>query len=378
MKIQKLNLVGTLVLAVSISACSQHRFTPIIPSDSASLGDSPTGSNPPGGNPVDIPVDSNLLTKIEQEVLVKHTQKNLDILLVLDDSLSMKPVLLRLAQRLSQFVRMLEQDGLNWQMCYTTTGGQQVGSTISFGQSKAWKELNGSIVLKKGDANLDQVFFNTINTLSIGANLSGDERGLKATTEHLQKNSSCYRTGASLAVILISDEDEASVGGDASRIKANDSSASYQALTAIDQPAARLAVIKSNLDPSAQFTFNSIIVQPGDNQCEAEQDLDEAPSYAGTYYAAMSELSGGGLGSICDNNYSKNLKLFKDRIVNTLKEVELQCEPYKDKIEAKLNGVPYGKYKRAKKKLEFEEALAEGSFLELSYECLKQKTESSP
>lgn len=375
MKNLKQNLIWLVLMSFTISACSQHRFTPITPTDSASLGETPVTVPE---TPLEPPVTSTPLTKITQEISVQRTQKDLDILLVLDDSLSMKPVLLRLAQRLSQFVRMLEQDGLNWQMCYTTTAGQPNGSKMEFGQNHTWKKQNGEALLKRGENNLDQIFYNTINSLIIGAELSGDERGLKATTEHLMKNPNCYRPGASLAVILISDEDEGSVGGDIKRLKPEDTTASYQALTAEDQPEVRFNFIKSKLTPNAQFTFNSIIVIPGDTKCESEQDLDEAPSYPGTFYQKMSELSGGGVGSICDNNYSRNLNLFKNRIVNTLKDVELECEPFKDKVDAKLNGNEFKKFKLNKKKIEFEEAIEEGSFLELTYECSKQKKDSSP
>jgi hypothetical protein len=118
-----------------------------------------------------------------------------------------------------------------------------------------------------------------------------------------------------------------------------------------------------------RFTFNSIIVKPNDKACDTAQDVDTSPSHPAFVYSLMSSITDGGIGSICDADYSANLNIFKDKIVNSLNQVTLQCEPVEGTLKVKVNGQWISNFKTDKKLLKFAKSLVEGTQIELTYEC---------
>ena len=203
----------------------------------------------------------------------------------------------------------------------------------------------------------------------------GNERGLRATVDHMQRNPDCYRAGANFAVLLISDEDEASVGGDISRIKNSEELNHFFPLTKDDKPESRLTAILKKVG-NVNFTFNSIIIKPNDMSCEFSQS-QESTAYSGTFYDKLSSLTGGGVGSICDTDYTKSLILFKDKILNTLKVVNLECSPYMNSVHVTVNGQVVSNYKLAETAITFNEPVTEGSTVEVRYGCLIKGSDES-
>jgi hypothetical protein len=126
---------------------------------------------------------------------------------------------------------------------------------------------------------------------------------------------------------------------------------------------------------NVNFTFNSIIIKPDDLQCELSQS-NESPAYSGLFYDKMSSLTGGGTGSICDSDYSKNLVLFKDKIKNTLKVVNLDCVPYENRAIVTVNGSLITNYQLTETTLILDEPAVEGSIIDIQYQCLTKKTEA--
>lgn len=331
---------------------------------------------------VEVPEEVSTAKTVSTSEVVAYGNKQVDFLLVLDDSNSMKPELERLAAKLSNFMKSLEASDIDWQMCYTTTSGRASGKSTIYGEPKAWRSYQpGSAIptylLKKGTDNLDQVFTSTINNLALGSQLSYDERGIKATFENFKAGSprnspshSCYREGAAISVILISDEDERSLGGDAKNLKPNESAQSVLPLEPEDLPAVLISQAGLSFGSDVRFTFNSIIVKPGDLVCEKEQDASASPSHPGHYYAEISRLTEGGVGSICDADYSTQLNTFKDKIVNSMTHLVLQCAPIPSTLRVKIDGVVQNGLKLDKKTLKFNQALLEGTLIDLYYECL--------
>ncbi len=244
---------------------------------------------------------------------------DVDILLILDDSASMEPEQMKIANRLGGFVGDLDGANIDWQMCITTTD-------IDFYQGRAivWEGLNNHI-LKKADGNRDAVFRDTIT--KIGAGFSNDEQGIKAAYLAVEDNtiSKCMRDSAALVVIILSDEDERSVGGVRSR-----SSAQYQPLGPKNMPTEFIEVVQNTFSSNTaakRLIVNSIIVRPGDTVCETNQDNQGVPSFFGTKYDELSRLTGGYVGDICANDYRQNLKFFQNNILNQLSKVDLTCDP---------------------------------------------------
>ena len=358
------NLTTKLVLScvmILSTACAKLNFAPLTVEDQSAV--------------VPVPTPSKTITSTE---VVAYGNKQVDFLLVLDDSNSMFPELAKLAARMSTFVNSLDASNIDWQMCITTTRSFSTPSGLSFGAPLNWRNYSPasgtpSYLLKKGAANLNTIFTTTVENLTIGGLGSADERAIKTTHDNFKSYSSgghnCYRAGAAISVIVISDEDERSVGGDPQYVKFADASGSYIPFDIDDYPTTMIAQAKQSLGNDVRLTFNSIIVKPGDSICETEQDKDASPSHPGRIYAEASRLTDGGVGSICDADYSANLNTFKDKIVNSLSALNLQCEPDPKTLKVKVEGIEIGGLKLEGKALKFSFPLIEGTQIDLKYDC---------
>ncbi len=278
----------------------------------------------------------NPVRVVTYEKLVQASDNKVDILLVVDDSKSMAPENTKLAQKLKDFVADLSASGIDWQICGTVTRSQDVynNGVFYWGASRNWVKYVGSPtwILKAGVADpnmIYEIFTDTVASIGAGWAGSDDERGIKAAWWNVEYSpyNLCYRDEASLAVILISDEDERSVGGNSNYQYYTDE---FKTLEADDQPQEFVNKIKQKFGITKRFTFNSIIVKPGDSVCMAAQDAEGSKAHYGHKYSELSQLTGGAIASICDADYSKNLYYFKDRIVNTLASVPLECAPSGD------------------------------------------------
>ena len=197
---------------------------------------------------------------------VQISDNKVDLLMLFDDSSSMAADNARLGAKLQDFVNDLTSSGIDWQMCATVTRAQDVNNNgvLYWGASRNWVNYVGSPqwVLKAGAADPYSIFTNTVAAIGAGWAGTDDERAIKAAwwqAEYKTYNS-CYRNDASLAVILISDEDERSVGGDPSQVYYP---GELKNLEADDQPQGYVNKIKQSFGVDKRFTFNSIIVKPG-------------------------------------------------------------------------------------------------------------------
>lgn len=259
---------------------------------------------------------------------VNVTDNKVDILLVVDDSNSMLPENQKLAQKLQGFVTDLTASGLDWQMCATVTRAQTISGTSYWGASKNWVGYIGSPawIMKLGAPDPYAIFTNTIDAIGAGWAGTDDERAIKAayTSIDYASYNNCYRSDASLAVIVLSDEDERSIGGN---MALQYYYQEWKALEPEDYPQNLVNKVKQQFGRTKPFSVNSIIVKPGDAACMASQDAGGAKSHYGYKYAELSQLTQGYTGSICDGDYSQSLYYFKDKIKQSLSSIPLECAP---------------------------------------------------
>lgn len=252
---------------------------------------------------------------VTQTVTVTPALNSVDVILIVDDSASMKEDQAKLASRMAGMLTDLDALNIDYQVCLTTTDiGHYKGAPIR------WKGPN-SYIMNTSTPSKNSVFINTID--SLGAVWSSDEQGIKAT--HLMikdwRSTGCLRNSATLTTILVSDENERSVGGNASW-----SISQYKPLTPENMPDNLISLVKTTFGAAKKFIWNSIIVKPGDAACEAIQDV-QSPAFFGTLYAELSNKTGGHIGSICDNDYSTNLSYIKERTVNSMPGITMECTP---------------------------------------------------
>jgi hypothetical protein len=293
----------------------------------------------------------------------------------------------KLASRLSSLITKLESSSSNidWQMCATVTRYLNIGGNPNaWGASIYWQpsardssqapDTSIGWILKKGQTNLSNVFTNTINYINAGWANSDDERGIKAAYSHAWNGdpswsgrNGCYRDNAAVAYIIISDEDERSVGGDASqKYYANE----LKALETEDQPQAFVDKFKTIFGQDKRFTVNSIIVKPGDSTCKASQDAQGAISHYGFKYQELSNLTGGGVGSICATDYSTNMDLFFGKITSSLSSVPLECVPYNNAATVTLTPADSSiTWSVQGSSLVFNKGVQSGTTIDIKYKC---------
>lgn len=275
-------------------------------------------------------------TPVSSSHTISVSNNKLDILLIIDDSKSMLTDNQRLAARLTGFVNDLSAQGFDWQMCATLTRAQQIhtDSPWYWGASYKWVGNPNAVpwILKSGTANTVDIFTNTINKIGAGWAGTDDERAIKAAYWHLWNGepgvtgtSGCYREDAGLAVLILSDEDERSIGGDLSQVYYE--SEKNKPMETDDLPQTYVNYVKSVFGNAKRFSVNSIIVRPGDTACLASQDAEGSKAHYGVHYAQLSNLTQGYAGSICDTDYSTNLNYFKDSIIRSQASIPLQCTP---------------------------------------------------
>ncbi|MFN8791734.1 MAG: hypothetical protein ACK5Y2_09815 [Bdellovibrionales bacterium] len=315
---------------------------------------------------------------VNYSAVVQVPNNRLDILLIVDDSNSMLADNQKLAARMADFVSTLQNWQIDWQMCVTVTRALTINNNPAWGASVIWSNYTPAAdtpawVLRP-NANISTIFANTINNIGAGWVGTDDERGLKAAYWHVYNgdvryanHSKCYRADAALAMIIVSDEDVRSVGGDAARqYYANE----YKPLENDDLPATLQKQVRDVFGMNKRFTFNSIIVKPNDTACQQSQDAGGAKSHFGLKYNEMSTLTGGGIGSICDVNYSTNLNLFANSIQSSLSSVPLECMPVNGAMEVVVSPVVNGLTTSLQgANLIFTPGLPAGRNLSLKYKC---------
>lgn len=262
------------------------------------------------------------MQKYEESFTQAIENGQLDILVIDDNSASMAPKQIKMAQRIDSFLDKIA--GIDYHIGIITTDisdgpyGRK-GELLNF-------EGLGSYVLTPSSKNAKQVFRDTIvRTESINCRVgdcpSGDEQGLKATILAMQKkdtkNAGFFRDEARLAIVALSDEDERSDG----------SNNPTRGQDVLDE-------IKRIWGPNKRSTFFGLITEPGDTAC-----LGAATTGAryGTVFAEFAAISGGFTGSICAEDYGTQLASIGDSVRFLLRSYSLAQVPLTGTFRIKLN-----------------------------------------
>jgi hypothetical protein len=191
----KVLLVGTAVWA---TACSEVAFSP----------------DPDFETPLEVPDGYMLETFGFSE---QDTRAKVDILFVVDNSGSMTDEQVKLGPALSSFISSLAR--IDWQIGITTTDISSGPHGIK--GSLVTMKGAGTKILNKNVPDYNTVFANTVvRDELVGCTSqtcpSGDERPLEAIRMAIDKrnsdNAGFFRSGADLATVILSDEDEGSIG----------------------------------------------------------------------------------------------------------------------------------------------------------------------
>lgn len=278
-------------------------------------------------------------------------QNKVDVLMIIDNSGSMEYEQRNMAARTSNLLSILR--GLDYRIGVTTTDPRDI--TLGDGRLVPIKNMaTGSYILTSAmpEAEAGRNLAATLQRTESG---SGSEQAIYATYRALERsvagttgNKDLIRPEAQFAAVVISDEDESANG------PKND-------------PHNLIKYIGDTFGGQKNFSFHSIITRPGDTSCKNTYGY----SY-GERYKIMSELTGGILGSVCEQDYAAQIAGIANGIRNLLKTMTLECQPIAGKpITFTKDGVAFdAPYVVEGVNIRFATELATGTY-KVNYTCLK-------
>lgn len=288
--------------------------------------------------------------KLVQNFEVKN-QNKVDILMIIDNSGSMQYEQRNMAARTSNLLSVIR--GLDWQLAVTTTDPRNIA--LGDGRLVPIKNMpDGSYVLTSA-MNEATAQSNLASTLQRSETGSGAEQGIYVTYRALERsvageipNKTLIRAEAQFAAVVISDEDESANG------PKND-------------PHNLIKYIGDTFGGQKNFSFHSIITKPGDTACKSTYGY----SY-GERYKTMSDLTGGIVGSVCEQDYATQIAGIANGIRNLLKTMTLTCEPLPGRpVTITKDGQPFvSSFIVEGLNLRFASELSAGQYI-VNYECLK-------
>lgn len=270
--------------------------------------------------------------KIVQPIVVNDEDDQVDVLVVIDNSRSMRFEQESMVEKIENFLIPLQ--GLDWRLAVTITD-PRVNHEDVFRNNPSVKTgviINGDGQLQKMEngqywITSDMPLSEAVDQFESVIIRQEDwgwyrEQGMKMVTRALQKavnpledlhsvHQNFFRDEAALAVIMISDEDE------------NLDEIHHPGSQPEDHGQELLDTIASIWGPDKLFQFHSIITRPGDDDCQVNSNANQF----GFLYEDMTELTGGTIGSVCEEDYSQQLSLIGQDVSEPNTLHELSCVP---------------------------------------------------
>lgn len=311
-------------------------------------------------------------------------QNKVDVLFVVDNSGSMADIQREMADRISGFINNVQ--GLDWQIAFTLTDVYYKKNQVVQDGVLVPLEGSGSDLNSIGDSHIlnssmdaavvERVFGETVQREEEG---SGAEQGIYASYRAVERafqsgelnsaNRRFFRDDASLSIVLISDENETPDHGHKNR------------------PQDLIQIVNNKYDGSKNLSFNSLIVQPGDQECLDSRGWSWIPFFGwhrigqyGQAYADLSNRLGAGseggslIGSVCESDYTSQLVDIGKSVKAMVKTATLECDPVANSIKVYSvdnQGIetPYsGTYSLNALKIIFDNELPIGDY-NIRYEC---------
>jgi hypothetical protein len=319
---------------------------------------------------VPTPEEEPTLKSYEKVVKINASSNKVDVLVVVDNSGSMSFEQENMANRFNNFLGKLQ--GLDWQVGITTTDvtTDRKYSEVKGGRLLYFSRMKSYLIKATDDQiNAQKAFAQTVQRPSNEG--SSKEQGIKATYRALERsldakgpNVGLVRDGAALSVILVSDSDETvdnKKPGDVTTFGDKNKGENL------------LKYIKTQF-PNKIVKFNSIIVRDKDKDCLYLKDSGNE-AY-GKNYQALTNLTSGVLGSVCETDYANQLSIIGDSTTEMTKVVTLECAPVDGDKNGSLDltvknslGVMQNNYTVSGRIVTFAQVLAVDTYT-FNYRCL--------
>jgi hypothetical protein len=99
------------------------------------------------------------------------------------------------------------------------------------------------------------------------------------------------------------------------------------------------------------------------------QDSEGSKSHFGYKYNELSTLTGGGVGSICESDFSGHLKYFKDQIIKDMASLPLECAPIGGKVTVTVDPAFTTSTRVENMTLFFDPKIPAGRTIKAEYQC---------
>ena len=299
-------------------------------------------------------------------VMLQPEEAKVDILWVIDSSLSMAEEQTYLGQNFSSFITALAASNQEFQTSVTTTDicrgidyldGSLDQSTLPplsdracpflFG-GDASTQLRGSFVgedgrkvLQAGDVDLATRFSDYTN---VGTNGSNFEHGLRATSLAVEKvlsgeNETLIRDDAYLSVVIVSDEQDEGVG-----LNQFDPSLGFnpttEGWTTFSYTNDDLIDYLNSVKGKGKYSI-STITGTREEDGSLCTSAHSSPTEEGTAYIDAADKTGGIVQSICDSNWADSLYQMGQDLNAQISQINLMKSPIDSTITVYVNDEEY-------------------------------------
>ncbi len=346
---------------------------PVIPPTTPPVAPPVTPSEPPVTPPVNPPVTPPTVTppanqKVTENYSIPVEKPQADILLIIDTSGSMDRNLEKMATRFQSLIS--KWNGIDWQLAIINPAVNpwDTWSMMGYLMPLEGKASEPRTILKKSDPSAQHIFEKSVGR-STDENcasappwcMSASPEPLKTILKVMEKrteenNRDFFRKGSFFVPIILSDSDEKENGG-----------------AGATQPSTVIAEYKKNFGDSMKPMVGfSIVVPPGDTACYKEEN-NLFKSGLGAHYGVINsefaKQSGGFSMSICEKDYAKSLGKISEYLRVLIDQFTLKNLPLPGTLKVKLTPAqPQITWKLEGQKLIFNQALASGTEVQVSYE----------
>lgn len=299
-------------------------------------------------------------------VMLQPEETKVDILWVIDSSLSMAEEQTYLGENFSSFITALAASNQEFQTSVTTTdicrGIDYLDDSLDqstlpplseracpflFG-GDASTHLRGSFVGDDGrkvlHASDSDLFSRFSDYTNVGTNGSNFEHGLRATSMAVEKvlsgeNEGLLRSDAYLSVVIVSDEEDEGIG-----LNQFDSSLGFnptnEGWTTFSYTNDDLIDYLNSVKGKGKFSISTITGTRQENG-DLCTSAHSSPTEEGTALIAAANKTGGIVQSICDSNWADSLSQMGQDLNAQISQINLMKSPIESSIKVYVNDEEY-------------------------------------
>lgn len=430
--------VAGFLMIISFQNCSNKDYRVDTRGQEKVLEPTPTSTPPASPESPCVNCETNALpltneTKYREKVTSLEVPNKVDILVIVDNSKSMKEEMLKIQERFNHLISKLSE--VDWRIALITTDlVNHDPAQDLYGQGQFITKSNDpeyclnkiyiqKPIHKEDEIKAEECFKNRVYITPKG---DASEQGIHALNMHLEKGygQEWMRDEAHFAVIILSDEDEYSASekhylnprstdsserlvhesqtslmtkadGTQVRVTYTDRLSDYDSnfyfpkknksykhqiilkpyvnekLTIKNSPSSIGPTLKAAFpELHKSVSFHSIVVS--DLKCLAKEGL-----HMGEVYMQASRLMNGFIANICDQDYSAPLVQISDKIKKNISSLQLECTPVVNDdygVALYVNGMINKdlQFKVEANQAFFLEEVEPGAKIELRYFCAEQ------